>query len=571
MLELTTPKIRRDQKVAAEFRPAKLEPWLERLPKDDREARAKWLHKALSTQNRVVIAPGDRLELMELYISPFMEVQASLLSEMRSISTVPLHPHYRSKLEGMLHMLDAMAAGYKIAVLDLAILRRGRNRRANLALALQRAACFLGQFIVAACEIYLRPSGGAWRELHQLYVCAEEHGLLTTGVAPVDGGSGASNVLDTYLQVLLVGASDPLSLLPGEARRLYELAPSWSPLLRFVDSTGRSAQPGHFRVSLKSDLPPLPLSKTARPPGEDARVLRTLEVARSMHEALMQVNESDDRGAAASAPEAVGTRDAELLRRAGRVLGEVNIKRNSNRVEVDQLLEFIAGFESVCGACDGRRASLAAVPDAEPVDDTGAASGRNGEQFIDLAEPMFEPTDSPVPRPAAPPDREQALVRIDNQSAGGVCLVIPRSTDVRLKVGEIGACRFPGSGRWQPGVVRWMRVTSREIRFGIQFLGPVAKSVETVREDGVAAAAPDATATKGTAIWLPENPALKQPGSIVLPRKPGPPPTRLWIRDSDAAPLEIRVLGRLERTGAYEQLLVSVESPVRELQSSLSS
>lgn len=574
MLELSTPKIRRDQKAAAEFRPAKLEPWLAQLPRTDREAHAKWLYKALSTQNRLAIAPSVRLKLMELYIPPFREVQASLLADTRAIAAVPLHPHYRSKQEGMLAMLDALGTGYKIAVLDLATQRRGRSRRGDLALALQRAMYFLGQLIVASCEIYLRPPGGAWRELHQLYRCAEEQGLRAVEV-PANGTPGESlDILKTYLRILLVGACEPFSLLPGEARRLHDLASRWCFLMELDDAGARPTQPGYFRINLKSDAPPLPSSKTAKPPDRDTRVLCTLEVARSMHEIMTQVNESvEGAGPDTQVEGAVTQADAELLRRAGRVLGEVDITRGSTRFEADQRLELIVGFESVCTACNGGRAS-GPTPPASP--ETEADTGPESEQFIDLAEPMLGvPTDgdaagSPPPAQARSPGQSLDLVRADNQSAGGVCLVVPRSTDVRVKVGEIGACRFAGSSRWQLGVIRWMRVTSREIRFGIQFLGPLAKPIAAqVGEAGKRPA--DSPPPMPTAIWLPENPALKQPGSILLRRSPGPHPASVTIRDGDRAPLALRILQRIERTGAYDQFLVSVESPGLELQSSLSS
>lgn len=616
MLELTTPKVRVDSRVAGEFRPRKLESWLASLPRTDRETYSKLLRRALSAQNRVVIPPTLRLELMDLYMVPFQEIQGSLQAELRTIATIPLHPHYRSKQASMLELLDALATGYKIAAVDLSEQRRGHNRQLELALALQRAVYCLGQIILTASEIYLRPPGDTWRELHGLYRCAEQEGLEEREVPPAGEQDGPWTVLDSYLQILLVGASEPQGLLPGEVRRLYDLAPQWCGSMKITSAAELPTQPGHFRINLKSDAPPLPLSKTAKPaedPKEaNIRVLRTLGVARNMHEVLTSMNEPATRSVMERVFIAgIDAADAELFRRAGRVLGEVSITRGSTRFSPDRELDFASGFGAVLVACNGGRPFDLPLPVAQAsqparesrppeeegtkawVDDSPGAAmtepaagpgeesvevpehGPGEELFIDLAEPML---DLPAAREraegrgspaAAGLDRANVRVYADNQGAGGVCLVAARSPQLRIKVGDIGACRLEETSGWQLGTVRWMRVGSKEVRFGVQFMGPVAIPVAV-------AAQQEGTELEGegpviAAIWLPENPLLKKPSSIVLPRRAEPYPAVLGVVGADGVPTAVRLLKRVERTGDYEQFLVSLEVSGSESQSILSS
>lgn len=588
MLELTTPTVRSDQRLAAEFRPRKLEPWLARLPRTDSGTHAKWLYKALSAQNRIAIEAPIRLQLMELYDGPFQEFQSSHESDLKAIATIPLHPHYRGKQRDMLGLLDALATGYKIAVVGLAGQRRSHNRRADLALALQRALYYIGRVILAASEVYLRPPSGSWRELHALYHYAENEGLCETPVQAVDQPDATQNVLQTYLRVLLLGASGPLSLLPGEAGRLHELAPQWCHAMKIMradepaPATGLAEpgppQPGHFRIKLSSDMPPLPLSKLPRSAAgrddDDVRVLRTLGVARSMHEALMSFEDPFSRDAMeVELTMGIEPADAELLRRAGRVLGEVGIRRGSSRFAAEQSLELTVGFDSVCEACKGD-ASAGTSGERRLEED------EESEQFIDLAEPLLGvPIDDgdavdqwgASGTHAGPPQKPQSCeARVDNESAEGLCLVVPRSSDLRLKVGDIGACRFPDSSRWQPAVVRWMRVGSREIKFGVQFLSPSAMSLTAVGDD--------TTGPEGgsepvivPAIWLPESASLKRPSSIVLPRRAQPYPTSLRLVDGGTGSLPVRLLARVERTSAYEQFLVSAGPADSASESSFSS
>lgn len=574
MLEIATPNVRTDQRLAAEFRPKKLEPWLARLPRTDCESGLNQLYKALATQNRVALEPAVRLQLMELYLAPFRELLALHHADLRILSRVPLHPHYRARQEQMLSMLDAMAGGYKIAALDLVSGRRGHGRDAGLALAVQRAMYCLGEVLVTAYELYMRPPGGTWRETHELYRCAEGEDLCSLGVAPLPGLDGSTNILDTYVPILLLGAASPYGLLPGEARRLYELAPQWCRSARINSPAEPPDDPGHFRFNLDVDAPPFPASKSRRPVDEKTRVVRTLGVARAMHEALTDSND----GTTSTAPEpGMQPADAELFRRAGRVFGEVDIKRGSNRFPARQEMELHSGFDAVCFAC-GDGGALDPAPAAAEAGTAApeAPTEPSDEQFIDLSEPMLGvPIDGDqTPEPVRPTAGRHAPRRAKcaNQSAGGLCLVLRRSGDARLKVGDIAACRAAGASDWQIGVVRWLRVMSKEIRLGLQFLGPVAVPVTAVPETRRAAEGePPAGAGEVAAIWLPENPALKLANAVMLPRAAEPYPTNIEIRGGDGIPERVRLLRRVECTGDYERFLVSLEVPGSGSQSSRSS
>lgn len=570
MLDISTPSVRTDQRLAGEFRPRTLEAWLDRLPRTDPESTLQQLYKALSTQNRVVLEPVLRLQLMELYLSPFRELYGLHHADLRAISRVPLHPHYRNRQETMLSMLDAMAAGYKLAASDLAAGRQGGGRDSSLALALQRALYCLGEVLVTAYELYLRPPGGTWREAHELYRCAERAEICTLPVAAPPGAGEMADVLGTYMSILLLGASSPHGLLPGEARRLYELAPQWRRALRLSAPDALPGEPGHYRIRLLDDSAPFPVSKSRGSVDDATRVLKTLGVAREMHQILTDLTSATTRKAMQKVLGAgMQPVDVELFRRVGRVLGEVDIVRTSNRFNVRQELELHVGFDRVYRACNGGRAFEA--PDATFSTDAAEATAEDeaGEQFIDLSEPMLGvPIDGDGEGGVAASsagDPTGWSGRSVNQSAGGMCVVLPRSPDLRVKVGDIAACRGTETQRWQLGVLRWMRVSSKEIRFGLQFLGPVAVPV--------AAAAPGGQGDERglvPAIWLPENPALKQGHSIILPRAADDYPPVLEIHGGDA-PAALRLLRRVERTGDYEHYLVALDSSPSDSHSSRSS
>jgi cyclic-di-GMP-binding protein len=579
MVELATPTVRPDPRLAAEFRPRMLESWLERLPRTDRQSCLQQLYKALSTQNRVELDPVLRLQLMELYLEPFLELQALHHSDLRTISRMPLHPHYRARQEEMLSMLDSMASGYKIAVLDLALGRRGQGSAGGLAQALQRAMHCLAERLVTAYELYSRPPGGAWREVHELYRCAEGEDLVNTEVAPLPGRSEPPTVLGTYVPILLLGAGSPNGLLPGEARRLHELAPQWRRAAKITIPEALPVDPGYFRFDLDADAPPFPVSKSRRPLDETSRVVRTLGVARAMHQVLTDMNDATTQNAVRKVlGPGMEQADAELFRRIGRVFGEVDIKRSSNRFPARQELELHLGFEPVYRACSGGREIRALDTQESSTPATPEPSAETaGEQFIDLSEPMLGvPVDGGGQEASMDPGGSGRFhsrrARCVNQSAGGQCLVLDRSGDIRLKVGDIAASRPHGNRDWQLGVVRWLRIGSKEIRFGMQFLGPVAVPVAVVPAAGRPGYGDTGSGADAVAaIWLPENPVLKQANSIVLPRAAEPWPPNLAVLGEGGAPARIRLLRRTERTGDYEQFLVSLDQSESIPESSFSS
>lgn len=573
MLALTTPNVRPDQRLSGEFRPRRLESWLAQLPRAERESSLHQLHKALSNQNRVTLDPAMRLQLMELYLAPFRELYALQYSDLRSIARVPLHPHYRARREALLSLLDTMAAGYKLVVVDIVSSGRGHGQDSELALALQRAMHCLGEVLVTAYELYMRSPSNAWLEVHELYRCAETEALSNVEVAPLPGLDEPVAVIKTYVPILLLGAASPYGLLPGDARRLYDLAPQWRRSVKISTPDELPTDPGYFRFNLNDDAPPFPASKSTRPVDGTTRMMRTLSVARTMHQILTDMNDTTTQKAVQKVlGSAMEPADVELFRRIGRVFGEVGIKRSSNRFPLRQDVELYTGFDPVYFACNDGRAFDPSMSARDRTAAPDPAAEEADEQFIDLSEPMLGDAigDDAAPHGGgSTSSRYSSLAgKCVNQSAGGLCMVLPRKGDALLKVGDIAACRAAGAASWQVGVVRWLRVTSKEIRFGVQFLAPVAVPVAAARNDAASRRSGDNVVA---AIWLPENPALKQANSIVLPRTADPYPPSLEILGSDNAPARVQLLRRMERTGDYEQFLVSLESPGSESHSSLSS
>src|SRR5207244_4048303 len=102
---------------------------------------------------------------------------------------------------------------------------------------------------------YARVPNGAWREMHEHYLFAEERGIAT-GAADVDS---AASITDFYCMSLLLSLTDPYRLVSGEIDPIEALI--WE--LRAPVALGReppvTRATSHFLVGAGDDAPPNPL------------------------------------------------------------------------------------------------------------------------------------------------------------------------------------------------------------------------------------------------------------------------------------------------------------------------
>jgi hypothetical protein len=576
MLAISIPKVRQQKLRSAEVRPRRVESWLADLPRANPSETAQQLCQALFAQNRIPLTAANRASLMDLYQEPLTGVIASLERD-TGAATYPLALRNQAMFDLAQRLLAEVANSYKIIATDLATQNKIETARAELVMAIQRAILYLGRRLLNVYQVYHPCPSGLWRDLHQLYHFAEQQSLLEDTVAVPElnpGSDGTSSINDTYRRVALVGACNPYGLLQGEVSRLYDLIPLWRADAEIMQQPKGKDAAGSFLINLAADAPPVPMVKTPRDQGKagEWRYMSTIGLVREIHRILKNLgNSAALKALNAGLVPGVDVTQPDLLHRAGRMLGALSVRRRSKRSRADMELVICTGVNAIHYFASGQR------PFAEPANasrpsfhgkDHDDGDEAQEEQYLDLMDPnvdihLGESGHAGLARKGDGKGQTRwqhnTVYRLHpcqarDQSASGLCLRFSIANDLKLRVGDPVGLQYPTPDRWRVAVVRWLRTdASDKLDIGVQLLAPELDPVAVRRQP----AGDEDDPPYFQALLLPGNVTLRQPGSLLLPRGSYKNHDRLEMRRGDADPEQVVLLRLLDRTGSYDQLLLT--------------
>jgi cyclic-di-GMP-binding protein len=423
-----------------QVRPAKLRAWIESLPLTVPFESGRQLLAHAQALAGTVLDAGTRLELLELHAGAAAKVLPEL-ERLYAESGPPLEPAARSALGLVRDYSSALVAGYKRVAADFEGKLLGSRA---VAAALRRAMHFASLRMIAAYESYTPVPQGAWADLHQVYVRAEE-----ARVAGDTDAESKRSIGQQYAEVLLLSLSDPYRLGAGQLRRVLDEARRMSPAI--VLHRKREAVRGQYLVSCDTDRPPKPaLSANEDTGGPNWRLLDPTPALRHVQAAI-------------ESQQPLGPGGRALLEKVARLWADPP-KRTSRRDPTEGTAAICAGLQTV-----GQLISVESKADLLTQDE----SLRKGITMPLLAV-LAEDDSGPLPV------HEWEVL---NQSAGG--LRVRRSGGPQsVGVGEVVAIRLPGKPRWSIGAARWITLyDSGGMEFGLQFMAEHARTVR-VRDWG---------------------------------------------------------------------------------------
>ena len=581
MLAVSVPKIRADRPRAAEVRPRRVENWLNGLEGQEPKEIAQQLHQALFAQNRISLDEDNRLRLLEL----FQQRVGEAVSQLQAVyipAPLPFTERQRTYFSHSYRLLQEIAYGYKIVASDIVAHGKASSKQVDLVLSIQRAIFYVGKLLLNHYQCYEAHPNGCWRELHQLYKYAESNNLLTQPAAtPSDPDTsdldGLMSIHDAYQQIVLVGAANPYGLLPGECLSLYKLAGRWHSLAHLTAHITPDEPAGQFLLSLIGDHPPLPLLKATKHNNEDhLRVLSVMEVVKEIHRALKQL---EKKGRVTSEYFVdLDNRHTDFLKRLGRNLGAVKVRRRSNRARVEREVEVCIGINAIHFYASGE--TQFAPPGAENVEQAGVedmdrlhsstvATRISDEEYIDLSSPVLSTRAQEHPDDVAqrqdendtvPTWQQGGIYRLHaalakDESAGGLRLMINAPHELKVRVGDLVGLRYPTPDRWRVSVIRWIRSPQAEfMEAGLQLLAPELSTAAVRRHSDNGG-----QYQYFQALLLPENRILQLPESLLLPSGTYRLHEKLAIKSHDKELEVVTALRVLEQSGSFDQLVVGLE------------
>lgn len=262
MLLLTTPVQHATANPAVELDPERVRHWIDSLPQKDVLETVQRLHEAIAPLNEVGIDDARRVKLLEVYYAAFDEI-LYFYDHLR-LSMLPISPERQRLLaEDITWLYLELAKGYKIVVKNGYEAGISPKHDAGLLLSMYRAMELIVQGLVYAGRSRQAPPPLAYLEINQIYLLAEEHGVLD---ARVKAKAGVSNIEKPYKQLALLAVADPRKLGgDNEAFELFMALEDFAPHSILMKVPQHQAVVGRYCVDLMDDRPPRFCNRTDAP------------------------------------------------------------------------------------------------------------------------------------------------------------------------------------------------------------------------------------------------------------------------------------------------------------------
>jgi cyclic-di-GMP-binding protein len=506
-----------------ETRPKQVKAWIESLPLAQSMDASRRLCVHLAGLNRAKIDVDTRLQILEVY----RPTAATALEELDAIyakSALPLGPRAREALVLARDLSLELATGYKIALVERGGKLLGFGAKKQLPQLVARAMEYLTLCLRTSYKSYTPVPAGVWRDLHQLYLHAEQEGVHKDVVE----AETKLSVNDLYCEALLVSLTDPYRLVQGECDKIMAQARAYRGTLGLWKERPATRSSAHFIVPCDTDKPPKPaLSTNDDTGGPNWRMLDANAVVDKLR-AKKQAAETGQVSATMS--KALGPEGLALLARLIILWGDPP-KRSARRNPAESTVAICVGLKAV-----GHFVSF--EPRVDPAAEADAL--RKG-----ITMPLMAlPTD----------DASQAIPVFEwdvvNESTGGLKVRRMGATQQPIGVGEVVGVKLMNRSRWTIGVARWITMFDEGgMEFGIQFLGTMARPVWV---QPTITTSPQAK----LGLWLAFGDGADEADSLLTP-----PNTFADMRefelDHEGQVSCVRATSLIEKTGRFELFHVS--------------
>jgi len=497
------------------LRPKILHQWVEELPTADSNASAHLLLEKLRILNVSRYPVQERMALLVVLYPIVQQVVAALEQKYQS-AEIPLGRKERFFSDICRKLLFDMAAGYKVIVSELVIKKKHKLAESLLLHeATYFAMIFLSWNLVESYSVYDPVDEGVWHDLHQLYRYAEVNTFneihlddpFPSMTLPI-----AATIDYAYKRILLLAVAEPYHLMQGEAWEIFRLVSFWTKDCDLLPNVQLAVE-GEYAVDMSADLAPRFITHDLYTQEISGRVIDIDKIKTKLElliQNILRGNFDDDLLQDAGVLERK-QRDA-LLRLID--TWEGNTERSEPRKPSVDDVRITTGLNS-CHHFISMRAKFTPEMDELKIHShkkaPALAEGEGKSFFATRYQEALKKDKRHIHTNYSQEDWQQS-----NLSQMGIALrCFDGHHDLSVKVGEIVSYRYDGKlkGRWQTGVVRWIKSDSRKVLdIGIMDIAKSAVPVAVKAMSGIG---------KGTdyfrALLIPFQVSLKQTRSIILP------------------------------------------------------
>ena len=507
-------------------KPAKLQAWVDALPRTRVSYVTSLLYRLLPEVVRLKVAPEQRLELLEI-LRPVTYQAVEGLSR-QFLSQPLILPQAARKTATVAQALQKhLSNGYLAAVRDLCPEVSDKEVKNDLmdrrALAIHRAITGLGLLLLRSYQLYTPVPDRLWLELHSLYQLALALDLADrTLPETLPHHTKLNKVVTSYKRLLLLACAHPNQLRQNEVNDLYQALEKLAPQARLIEY-----QPDQddnlFALVLDNDTFPIHKSRLPQNASGPTLELDTGAVVAALETERVGQDGHDKLGLTLSLSEHLMQSwqlrpQRSFERQATSGIMELTVGLSNLHFHLARGLPFNLFMNKAAHVQANTQSPFAkklplGKTDEDSEDPWGGAFDAGGERLGGETLSSFN-IESRIQKHQQQDYRGEHpthQVPIVDLSPGGCCLEWREQMPVQLKAGELLGLREQGRHKWSIGVVRWIQQAKDATLLGVQTLAP--------RATPLGAAAIQKTGDNSEflrALEIPPFKAINQPATLLV-------------------------------------------------------
>lgn len=548
--------------------------WLDSLPIANTGESARQVYQFLVDINSNEVGVEERLNIMLGLVKTTALITDALRKHYIGQS-VSLNDKQRKIAALAQAMQSEMAIGFKTVIEDMLGENHTRIQTNILMPAIHHAMRYLSLVLVRCYQLYSQHPGRIWKELHSLFVFAEQNALHRQ---ILETSESADSIERMYFRILLTTAANPYQLRQREIEQMFDAA---GELSRLCYMHSYDANAPLMVVDLDSDYGPQSLGQMSPKAIGQYRQLDLTDVINAVQDELRSTG-TVVVGANRTALQQLG---GPLLRHLVKAFNNQST-RSFSRTPAHGTLRLAIGLSATHFLLSGGekvKADARETPDelstmegslkhATLIDDdrtrfrVGAKTpGQDLDPFARLYR-QKNPDDYKRQQDVSATNirnfTENADINYDfqvaaliNISPGGYCIALRGMVPVQTQTGEIvGIVEMAENNEqhWNIGTIRWMkRLPDGALQLGVQLIAPSAIPVQTqVRSSQTH------SNSFQRALLLPALKGIGQPATLITSSIPYSVKNKVRIKD-DERTFDVQLTKLVAASASFRQFQFS--------------
>jgi len=552
----------------------KVEAWVSSLPIANTGESSKRVFQTMVEFNRIELLNLKRIKIINI-CRPIIQFIATNLRKYYLDSPLPLAAKNQKVVVLCRELHSELANSYKIIIEKMASGQGEKFERKLMIIALHQAIYCLSKVLYYSAIVYNPYPVNTWREIHQLFVFAEQNNVSKIKINEGSGSSGSTTTIeDIYKDAILLALASPYRLRQQEIEHLYQKLPDWATHIQISTPQPDYEYEGHFFVRTENDDPPMHISMQTKQLNEQCRMIDTQQLTQYLRKELKGIFTEKSESALFTKEMQV---TVPMLRKVIKSL-TYTPKRAFIRTKLNFELDTAVGINSIHsqitayriknhgGGIEAQETHLLdeeeeGLKDSSFLDNDFRADN-DSLQIVPLDHPVEEAILNPkdiqdtwiiedgAPAWATQSQKEESdtfSCKTFNESAGGYCINWTGNNPPNIRVGElIGIQSASERSQFSMGIIRWLKhMPGVGLQFGMEIISPTADAIR-IHIPGDS----QHNETTQKCILLPEVSASNRPSCMILPILNIHVGGKIRI-DDDQQQRQAKLIRLLESTGTF--------------------